>query len=105
MTIGYYPRSEVRIAHSRDGLNWAYIGGDRAAWLKRGPSSRPPDGSMAPMDAWDGGMVAAVRGVVRRGDGLLRMYKWGTGRTHGQCQIGGPVDIPKGVACHHCTSV
>jgi hypothetical protein len=46
-----------------------------------------------------------VRGVVRRGDGLLRMYKWGTGRTHGQCQIGGPVDIPKGVACHHCASV
>lgn len=59
--------SEVRLAHSRDGLNWTYVGGDRQAWLRRGPQRSPPDGGMEPTagSSWDSGMIAAVRGVVQ----------------------------------------
>jgi hypothetical protein len=65
--------------HSRDGLTFRYIGGDRRPWATRGEMGGVPlptvDG-LNPEAAWDSGMVATVRGIINR-DGVIRMYKWG----------------------------
>ena len=54
-----------RIAHSHDGLNFSYIGGDRRPWASRGVSPAngiSPLAEPRPGSAWDSGMVAMVRG-------------------------------------------
>ena len=80
---------DTRMLHSRDGQAWSYVGGDRAAWLPRGPAAGPPTFSAVDVPGatdptcWRESMTAAVRGVVVQ-EGTIVMYGWGCRCRHGQ---------------------
>jgi hypothetical protein len=79
-----------RIVHSRDGLNFSYIGGDRGPWASRGTSTGiSPLAQARPGSAWDSGMVAMVRGIIMGRDRLV-LFKWGDSLTHRQCTSSTP---------------
>ena len=88
-----------RLVHSRDGLNFSYIGGDRRPWASRGTSTGiSPLAEARPGSAWDSGMVAMARGIVVR-DEFLILFKWGDSLTHHQCTSSSPgpgyCDVPR----------
>ena len=97
---------DTRIAHSRTGESFSYMGDDatgggRTTWLKRGALGGPrePVQHVNPDSAWDSSMTAALRGYVER-PGVIRMYKWGDVMRHGQCDVGQATDSIG--SCHHC---
>ena len=91
----------ARIAHSRDGLNFSYIGGDRRPWVSQGrtpvegfsPGPGPANGS-----AWDSAMIQVVRGMVVRED-TVTMFKWGDSLLHHQCSVAGDADDAASSTC------
>ena len=92
---------DVRLAHSRDGKRWSYIGGthaanathpadgDRRPWIARSSCGLPvnslervPDGA-----SWACSIVDTVRGFVVRGDEIW-LYVFGSKARHGQAIAG-----------------
>jgi hypothetical protein len=91
----------ARIAHSHDGLNFSYIGGDRRPWVAQG--STPPGGfspgpGPANGSAWDSAMIQVLRGMVVRDD-TITMYKWGDSLLHHQCSVAGDHDDAASSTC------
>jgi hypothetical protein len=84
----------ARIAHSNDGLNFSYIGGDRRPWVTQGatpPGGFSPGPGPANGSAWDSAMIQVVRGMVVR-EATITMYKWGDSLLHHQCSVAGDAD-------------
>ena len=77
---------DVKLVHSRTGLDLQYIGGDRSQWIPRGTMAAPTPNDMKAWpvgNAWDSAMTAMARGLLRV-DGKLRMWKYGDVGTHSQ---------------------
>jgi len=62
---------DVRLIFSRDGIAFRYVGGDRGAWVPRGPGSRGVSQSMFNATeaggfpaAWDAGLTYMFRGAI-----------------------------------------
>ena len=71
---------DVRIMHSAGGVHWRYVGGDRSAFMSRGPSGGAAvfsvDASPDDRDprTWRESMVAAVRGLVIDDNQTMTMF-------------------------------
>ena len=85
---------DVRIASSRNGRNFSYIGGDRAPFLYRGrgedpapntnASQQPPCSEVGGTNRWDSSLVSIVRGLIPDDEtGTVRMLYWGDVVRHG----------------------
>lgn len=81
---------DVRLAFSRDGTAFRYVGGDRAAWVPRGHGARgaspslynETEGAGGFPAAWDAGLTYMLRGAVDVGDGTLALHYFGMQGTH-----------------------
>ena len=80
---------DTRLAFSRSGVNFSYVGGDRSPFVERSaslgtePLNSPSE--ISPGTAWDGSIVSIATGmVVSQGEGLIRLYKFGDALRHGQ---------------------
>ena len=87
---------DVRIASSRTGRNFTYIGGDRQPFLFRGTTNAPaPDtnasqqpscSEIGATSSWDSALVSIVRGYVEDGE-RVRMFYWGDAVRHGHHSV------------------
>eukprot|EP01046_Picozoa_sp_COSAG06_P019995 COSAG06_NODE_1446_length_9441_cov_7.431813_3_plen_786_part_00 len=80
---------DSRLMHSRNGLKFSYIAGDRTPFFGRGPSFAPPAPSHVDTPnasdprSWRESMAVIARGHVVRGDKIF-MYGLGTRARHNQ---------------------